>query len=214
MAATTVALLIVAPNDDISLSCTTSLLRLQQAAAQRLTAGAPAVLLDLHITASVDEALQHVAASDAGVGAIIHANIGFPHEFILDAALQDTYDLVLGAHPLPRIDWEAVHTRGTQEAGINFNVAVHPDATGRYRAIIPEKSINVLDMFVVKRDALPKNVVYVADEMVDGVRVSASQRFLGLFRDETVAVDVEHQCTRTGSAEFAGCVGYRGSHIR
>jgi len=225
----TIVLAIVTPADELSLVCTTSLLRLQQMAARRGD-----VLLDVHIVPTFLEALNTYARGD--YLAVLDANVGAPPEFVfgvLDSPAAAAHPLIAGVYPLPRVDWERVSktakdpaaTEPLSHAGNVYNVT--PGAATlahRYAPVtaLAELRALVVDCRVLARMAGP-DISYVengatkylfAHESVwENSRQNEYQTFARK-SGESVVADLEAPCVLAAPAQFAGCVGMRQNGIR
>ena len=218
----TVVLAIVTNDQDITLMCTTSLLRLQQVAARRGDC-----LLDVRIVATFLEALNTFEAGDFVV--IVDGACGVPPEFVL-GVLDAPHEAIAGVYPLPKIDWDRVsktlETPGASEplqhAGNVYNLE---PAQGPLKRYVPVKTVRDLKVLalsskVLRQMAGPSNS-YLAEDgskhylfTHDSVFENALQnQYQTLARRLPVPLvaDLELPCVMTGPAQFAGCVGMRGS---
>ena len=223
----TIVLAIVTAADEISLACTTSLLRLQQMAARRGD-----VLLDVHIVPTFLEALNTYARGD--YLAVLDANIGAPPEFVF-GVLEPGVDakLIAGVYPLPRVDWERVSktakdpaaTEPLSHAGNVYNVT--PGAATLAHRYVPVTALTelralIVDCRVLQRMAGPDisyvdggatKFLFTHDSVWENSRQNEYQTFARK-SGETVVADLEAPCVLAAPAQFAGCVGMRQNGIR
>lgn len=227
--------LVCPPTGEVTINCATSLLLVQQAAARRAHT-ADRVQLEVTISDSVNAAINGMMQiPEVDTIVLIDATVGFPPEFLFDA-LDSNLDVVVGVHPLPRIDWEgvkaavaanAVPAADLHLAGLSYNVRLLPASPPpRYAPIDPaDLDADVFGLLVVRRAVLetmraafPEHAyndgaefMYACEDVVRGVRRSPSARFVGMLgAAAAVHADTERQATKSGTAEFAGCVGMRG----
>lgn len=211
---------VITHTDDISLQCTTSLLKLQQVAARR-----PDIVMDFHILNSVGDALNMYAQGDYLV--VIDQRNGFTPEFILGAL---EHSAVLGVYPTPIVDWERVKARVQDDrateplahAGNVYNIVPESASMSRY---VPVKSIRESKVMVIKssviesmvgehtkstKDGKPFHILHFESSSDDTLNNPDQTFFKTLQRYTNVVADLQEQCTMSGSAQFAGCVGLRG----
>jgi hypothetical protein len=132
--------------------------------------------------------------------------------------------LVTGVYPLPTIDWDRVQSQpageDTHSWGVQYNVEPAAAGPGYVKAKSPESA--KLGLAWIRKSAVEAVVrdhpdIATADGqyaslavpgIVDGQRLSGSERFLRMYGKE-VWVDVEHPASSSGPMEFGGCVGAR-----
>lgn len=234
-AAKTFAIGVFGAQHDVSLSCTTSLLRLQQAAVQRFENDPWS--LQVFFAEDLNEVFNKALEMNAHAVAAVHTSVAFQPQFILDA-LASPHPCVVGGHPLAHIDWTRVKDAATkltptpeslQRAGLTYNVQIVNDTVlDRY---LPVKAVHSIDIIVLRTSVLRciadrhfsdisyeegDKFLFMAEDVLDGAKRSAGQRFLDFLAEESVqmVVDTEHQCGKTGVAEFTGCPGLRGRQLR
>lgn len=209
---------IVTEGEELSLTCTTSLLRLQQQAAQQGHA------LTVDLVPSFLEALNSTA-QDADYLFIFDSNVGVPPEFVF-GVLQGTHEAVAGVYPLPRIDWARITrvladdaaTEPIAHAGNVYNLT---PATGhRLQRYVPVKEVSELRVLALSfallesiegdsyTDETGDKKLYTRDTVVDGKFLNKYQTFAR--KVPSLVVDLEAPCNLNAPAMFAGCVGYRG----
>lgn len=227
---------VVCPQGEVSLNCTTSMLRLQQAVARLAASGKDVVHLEVTISDTANAALNEMMAQpEIEMMIVVHCSIGFPADFLL-GAVNSGLDMIVGVHPLPQIDWKSVREAvdaGTLKAdlhlsGLEYNVQLRSGAViSRYIPISSAK--DAMSLFAVSRSALEavrkrfpelcyeNGFLYEAEDVVSGRRRNSTERFLALLAAagiENAYADVDAQAGKMGSAEFAGCVGMRSGSIR
>lgn len=223
MAPTRILFSVITHNDDISLQCATSLLKLQQLAARRQD-----IVLDFHILNSVGDALNLYNTGD--YLCIVDGQNGFSAEFIF-GAVDHKHAAVLGVYPLPQVDWERVKARVQDEtatetvgnAGNVYNLVPAEAAMGRY---IPVKSVRECKVMCLQCDVIKNMVgdhtkttkngkefhILHFESSADGAFNTPDQTFFRALQRYThvILADIEEQCTYSGNAQFSGCVGQRG----
>lgn len=223
MAPTKIIFAVITRTDDISLQCTTSLLKLQQLAARRQD-----LVMDFHILGCVGDALNMYAQGDYLV--IVDGQNGVPPEFVF-GAIDSTHPAVFGVYPLAKVDWERVKSRVQDEtateplghAGNVYNIVPKHATMGRY---VPVDSINESKVMVLKcsvvesmagdhtkttKDGKEYHILHY-ESSADGEFNTPDQTFFRALQQYTpvVLADIQEQCTYSGNAQFAGCVGQRG----
>ena len=214
----TVVLAVVTITDELSLSCTTSLLKLQQVAALRGD-----IKLDVHIVHSFLEALNAFTTGDYIV--VMDGNTGVSPEFVF-GILETKHLAIAGVYPLPRVDWERVTkvlndpnaTEPLNHAGNVYNVVPVPgQSLGRYVPIkdVTELKVLALDCSVLKKMAGPdisydggKGFLFAHESVYEDMYQNAYQTFARKLGVEIVA-DLEAPCTLAAPAQFAGVIGMR-----
>lgn len=215
---------IVTGNDELSLACMTSLLRLQQ---QQSTRGRQCQL-DVHIVPTFLSALNLFDKGDYIV--VLDGAAGVPPEFVF-GVIDSGQDAVAGVYPLPRIDWDRVETavkngnesEPVNHAGLTYNVT---PTTGPVRyglRYVPIDEVNELKVVaiashVLRRMAGPdlsyedddgvRRYLFAHDSVFDNRFHNQFQTFARRLPVPLVA-DLEAPCIMTGPAQFAGCVGAR-----
>jgi hypothetical protein len=213
---------VVTHTDELSLQCTTSLLKLQQLAARRAD-----LMMDFHIMNSVGDALNMYSKGDYVV--IVDGRNGFSADFIF-GAIEAGHKAVYGVYPLPQVDWERVKARVQNEnateslahAGNVYNIVPQESSMSRY---VPIKSIKeskvmilqaaVIESMVGEHTKTTKNGsefhILHFESSSDNLLLNPDQTFFKSLQGHcTVLADLQEQCTVSGSAQFAGCVGQRG----
>ena len=214
-----VILAVVTQTEDVSLQCTTSLLRLQQAAARR-----PDVHLDIHIVSTLLEALN-INPSDNQWLVIVDGTCGVPDAFVFQAIAADK-DMVLGIYPLPRVDWDRISAylsaksnEPVEHTGNVYNIKPRNVLYSRYVAVdtVNDAKIMCISLAALKSLSGPHTAgnnmhLYTHDAIFGGRFYTPYQTLVKKFQDTNLSVvaDVENQCTISGNAQFAGCVGARG----
>lgn len=217
MAPTTIVLAIVTKTEDVSLACTTSLLRLQQQAARR-----DDIILDVHIVPEVNDALNLVTGDYV---VAIDAQCGFPPEFVF-GVVECKHSAVAGVYPLPKVDWDRVSkvlhsevsTEPLHHAGNVYNLTPAVASMQRY---VPVKHVRELRVLALKtqviKDLMGPSTSYADntkhlvchDAVYDDTFHNVYQT---LFRKiPQIVADVEAPCVLSAPAQFAGCVGMRAS---
>ena len=213
---------VVTHTDEISLQCTTSLLKLQQLAARRAD-----LVMDFHIINSVGDALNMYSDGDYVV--VVDARNGFSADFIF-GAIDGGRDAVYGVYPLSQVDWERVNARVQSvsssepmgHAGNVYNVVPEGSSMSRYIPIksIKESKVMILRASVIEqmvgehtktvKNGKPFHIIHFESSSDDELLNPDQTFFKALQRHCAVVADLEEQCTLSGSAQFAGCVGQRG----
>jgi hypothetical protein len=210
---------IVTENEELSLACTTNLLRLQQQAAQRGN------VLTVNLVPTFLDALNS-ESHDADYLFVIDSNAGVPPEFVF-GVLDGTHDAVAGVYPLPKIDWARItrvladetSTEPIAHAGNVYNVV--PVAGHSLQRYVPVRDVRELRVLAISF-ALLQSIE--GDEFVDDAGVTkklytresvVKERFLNKYQTlarkvPTLVADLESPCNLSAPAMFAGCVGYRG----
>ena len=224
-----VSFAIVTPNEDVCLQCATSLLRLQQTAARK-----PDIHLDIHFVSSFLDALNVVSVEDNKWLIIVDASCGIPDQFVYHA-IESGKDMVLGVYPLARVDWNRVSTRlncdetdtePLAHAGNVYNVTPKSAAYNRYVTVADaeETKIMCVSTAALRKISGPHTsfvqpnsghlFTHDSVNVKDGIsqRSNVYQTIVRKFLDHglSVVADIENQCTNSGNAQFAGCVGLRG----
>jgi hypothetical protein len=216
---TRIVLAVVTKTEEISLQCTTSLLRLQQAIATKKD-----LVLDFNIVTSFLDALNLHTKGDFLV--IIDQQCSCSVEFVL-GGLQ--HPAVVGVYPLGQVNWKRIETRintpGATEplrhAGNVYNIIPAQASLSRY---LPVQSVVESKVLMIKSEEIAK-ITGPHTEYTDaqGVRKdllahpsvfentlqNEYQTFIRKLQCPLVA-DVQEQCTLSANAQFAGCVGQRG----
>jgi len=212
---TRIILAVVTPTEDVSLQCTTSLLRLQQSAASKTD-----VSLDFHIVSTLLEALNLYTKGD--VLLVVDGQCSVSSEFVFGGLDKPC---VLGIYPLAKVDWErvakTVTIEGSQEppghTGNVYNVVPQASTMSRYVLLQQVLEAKVL---MIKTEEIQKIVgphtqydqnkhLLCHDSVFEGIHQNQYQTFLRKLQCPVVG-DLQEQCTLSGSAQFAGCVGMRG----
>jgi hypothetical protein len=217
-ATTTVVLAIVTKTEDVSLACTTSLLRLQQQAARRED-----IVLDVHIVPELNDALNLVSGDYV---IAIDAQCGFTPEFVF-GVVESEHSAVAGVYPLPKVDWARVkkvlHSDSSKEplnhAGNVYNLT---PAVSTMRRYVPVTKVEELRVLALKssliKDLMGPSTSYAGntkhllchDSVYDDAFHNCYQTFFRKISQLLVA-DVEAPCMMSAPAQFAGCVGMRAS---
>lgn len=210
---------VVDDRSEVSLMCSISLLRLQQA----VLAQARRFRSEVFFVKSLDEALNQLRRHDEASGAlIVRGTMGFDPAFVVEAVAGDA-PVVVAPYPLPFVDWDRVATQPESEStshwGNVYNVELKggPCRGGYVRASKAE-----LGVAWVAKSAVA-DIVARHPELVtaDGSRASLATAgvYEGAYLDEharfaalyggPVWVDIAHPATSSGPTEFVGCVGHR-----
>jgi hypothetical protein len=220
MAPRRVLLAIITHQDELSLVCTTSLLRLQQVAGRR-----DDVLLDVHLVPTFLDALNTYSKGDYVF--IVDGTIGVPPEFVFNAIASD-HDVVAGVYPLPKVDWDrvakvlgdAASTEPLNHAGNTYNVTPAPGRSGVSR-YVPVREVKELKVLCLKSSVLEKLAgpetsydkghLFTYDSVFDNAFSNVYQTLARKLGIESIMADLDCPCVCAGPAQFAGCVGMRGS---
>jgi len=217
----TIVLAIVTVTDDISLACTTSLLRLQQMAGRRTDCR-----LDVHVVPSFLEALNLYASGDYVV--VMDAMAGVPPEFVF-GVLDAPHPVIAGVYPLPTVDWERVgkvlrDPESTEPIGHAGNVYNLVPASGSLKRYVPVSSVTELKILAVQSTLLEQlagpDISYV-DPVTNKPRYLFAHE--SVFKDAyqnayqtfsrrlpcAIVADLDAPCVLSAPAQFAGCVGMR-----
>ena len=214
-----VVLAIITHNEEISLVCTTSLLRLQQLAARR-----DDILLDVHLVPTFLDALNTYDKGDFVF--VLDGNIGMSPDFLFQAIASE-HQVVAGVYPLPHVDWERVErvlrddssTEPLNHAGNVYNLTPSP---GRgLTAYAKVKDVKELKVLCVKSSVLEnlagpetsydKGHLFTHDSVFFDKLQNEYQTLARKIGLENIMADLERPCTCAGPAQFTGCVGMRGS---
>lgn len=217
-----VVLAVVTTTDDISLACTTSLLRLQQLAARRNVA------LDVHVVGSFLEALNTHEHGDFVVA--MDAACGVPPEFVFGLLDSKDHPVIAGVYPLAKVDWDRVGrvladplaTEPLSHAGNVYNVTPSP-GPGLHR-YVPIKDVSELRVLGVSSAILAAmagphlsytdsdgndKTLFAYESVLDGAYQNPWQTFARLLGSTPIVADLEAPCVFAAPAQFAGCVGMR-----
>jgi hypothetical protein len=217
-----IVLAVVAPVEELSLACMTSLLRLQQLAARRND-----VRLDVHMVPTFLDALNAYVAGEFVV--VLDANIGAPPEFVF-GILDSKHNVIAGVYPVPGVDWDRVRkiaddplaNEPLNHAGNVYNVI---PASAGFQRYIPIAEIKELRALAVRSSVLEKlagpDISYAAEDGTtkylfthDSVFENKLQNVWQTFARKTgevIVADIETPCVYNAPAQFAGCVGMRTS---
>ena len=212
---------VVDDRSEVSLMCSISLLRLQQAV---LTAPeGRRFRSDIFFVRTLDEALNQLRRHDAASGAlIVRGTMGFDPAFAIDAAAGDA-PVAVAPYPLPVVDWDRVKTQPEGEPpahwGNVYNVELQrgPCRGGLVRASKAELGVawvakSVVTDIVARRPELVtadgSRAALAVAGVYDGTYLAEHERFLQLYGGD-VWVDINHPATSSGPTEFLGCVGHR-----
>lgn len=213
-----VVLAIITHCDELSLVCTTSLLRLQQQAARR-----DDVSLDVHLVPTLLEALNTYDKGDYVF--VLDGNIGVSPDFLFQA-IASKHPVVAGVYPLPQVDWERVErvlrddtaTEPLNYAGNVYNLTPAPRGMAAYVSVKDVKELKVmcLKSSVLEKLAGPetsydKGHLFTHDSVSFDKLQNEYQTLARKIGLEHIVADLERPCTCAGPAQFAGCVGMRGS---
>lgn len=215
-----VVLAIITHCDELSLVCTTSLLRLQQHAARR-----DDISLDVHLVPTFLDALNTYDKGDFVF--VLDGTIGVSPDFLFHA-IASGKDVVAGVYPLPRVDWERVErvlrddsaTEPLNYAGNVYNLTPAPRGGGMatYANVKDVKELKVmcLKSSVLEKLAGPdtsydKGHLFTHDSVYFDQLQNEYQTLARKIGLENIMADLERPCTCAGPAQFAGCVGMRGS---
>lgn len=214
--ALTLIVAIVTGTDDISLQCTTSLLKLQQHAAQK------AIKIDFHIVKTYHDALNMYTRCD--YLAVIEGQCGFSPTMVLHA-IETEQSAVYGVYPLGKVDWTRVDTRLKNpsgeplgHAGNVYNIVPKASSLSRYVPIDSVKDSKVMILKSTVIDAMTgphtstnNGHILWYDSSFENTYQTPPQTFFRLLSQHTpVMADTHEQCTLSANAEFSGCVGQRG----
>ncbi len=218
----TIVIAIITPNDDISLACTTSMLRLQQVTGRRTD-----VRLDVCIVPTFLEALNTFGdLADGDYVVAIDATVGIPPDFVL-GVLDSKHPVVAGVYPLGTINWDRVgkvlrdphDQEPINHAGNVYNVT--PSGAGalqRYVAVSKVLELKVVAIAASKlREMAGPDISYEHSDKTkylfahDSVFENAYQNPYQTFARKVgdIVVDLESPCILSAPAQFAGCVGMR-----
>jgi len=208
---------VVDDRSEVSLMCSISLLRLQQAAL------VSRFRCDIFFVTSLDEALNTLWRHESAKGAlIVRGTMGFDPAFVTGAVASDA-PVVVAPYPLPRVDWERVATQPADESpahwGNVYSVELKggPCRGGYVKASKAELGVAWVAKSVVTHIVARQPELVTADGaraalatpgVYDGVYVNEHERFLGLYGGEVWA-DINHPATNSGPTQFVGCVGHR-----
>jgi hypothetical protein len=214
----TIVLAIVTKTEDVSLICTTSLLRLQQQAFRRED-----ITLNVHIVPDLNDALNLVSYGDYIM--IVDAQCGFTPDFVF-GVVDSGHQAVAGVYPLPKIDWDRVskvlYSEDSKEplnhAGNIYNLTPAVATMQRY---VPVHTVQELRVLVLKtsliRDLMGPSTSY-ADNTKHLICHDAvyNDTFHNVYQTlfhklPLVVADVEAPCVLSAPAQFTGCVGMRTS---
>jgi hypothetical protein len=214
-----VVLAIITHCDELSLVCTTSLLRLQQQAARRGD-----LTLDVHLVPTLLDALNTYDKGDFVF--VLDGTIGVSPDFVFQA-IASGKDAVAGVYPLPHVDWERVErvlrddsaTESLKYAGNVYNLTPAP---GRgMTAYANVKDVKELKVMCLKSSVLEKLAgpdtsydtghLFTHDSVYFDTLHNQYQTLARKIGLENIVADLEHPCMCAGPAQFAGCVGMRGS---
>lgn len=229
---TVVVNVLLGDRTEASIGTAVSLLRLQNELAKQNVAD---VALRIAFSTDVNEALNAVAL-DAYV-VCVDGRVAFEPDFVLGLLDPACPPVVLGVHPLPRVDWKRVDARlktatvtakePLEHAGNVYSVTPRlvPNTAAEVRWV-PVDSLGVTTYCVgitpaalqkmytaaeVGTDGARQYRIFARDGVVDGVFLSKHAWLLHLVDPDDVHADVQYPCSFTGVAEFAGCVGQRKS---
>lgn len=205
---------IITENEDVSLVCTTSLLRLQQLSSRRED-----IALDVHFVPTLLDALN-IGRGDYIVA--VDAQCGFPAEFVF-GVVESKHKAVAGVYPLPRVDWERVtKTLGSgskepmEHAGNVYNLT--PEVSGMHRYLevkkVEELRVLAIATSVLKNmqcDKYGDKYLYCHESVHNNAYQNPTQTLARkLPKDVRLMADIEAPCVLSAPAQFAGCIGMRG----
>jgi hypothetical protein len=214
MAPKSAVLAIITATEEISLACTTSLLRLQQEAARRGNMLSVTIVPTfLEALNSRNEEFDYLIAIDGAAGV--------PPEFVF-GVLDGTHEAVAGVYPLPQIDWDRITRALVREdsaepihhAGNVYNLT--PTAGVNLARYVPVAKVEELRVLAVSTKVLDgiygdpfgsDHRLYTCETVESGKLLNAYQTFA---RKVSLVADLEAPCSLSAPATFAGCVGYRG----
>lgn len=215
-----VVLAIVAPTDELSLPCTTCLLKLQQIAARRGD-----IKLEVNIVQTVLQALNQYEHGDWVV--VLDSMLGMPPDFVT-GLLDCPRDVVAGVYPLPVVDWERVSSKiegpETSDAGAEplhhaGNVYNVKPKSSRMQRYVPVADVAELKLLAVRSSLLREMAgpdtsfvgghLFAYDSVYNDTLQNAYQTFARKVGLENIVADLESPCMLSAPAQFAGCVGMR-----
>lgn len=219
----TLIVAVVTGTDDISLQCTTSLLKLQQHAAQKAN-----LKIDFHIVKTYHDALNMYTQCD--YLAIIDGQCGFSPTMVVHA-VDTQQSAVYGVYPLGKVDWARIDTRLKNpspgeplgHAGNVYNIVPKVSSLSRY---VPIESVkdskvmilksSVIDAMTGPHTSTDNGHILWYDSSFENTYQTPPQTFFRLLMQQCqqqqtpVMADTHEQCTLSANAEFSGCVGQRG----
>lgn len=215
-----IVLAIVAPTDELSLPCTTCLLKLQQIAARRGD-----IKLEVSIVPTVLQALNQYKQGDWVV--VLDSMLGMPPEFVT-GLFECQHDVVVGVYPLPVVDWNRVSSRvlgpetsragaePLQHAGNVYNIKPKASRMQRY---VPVADAAELKLLAVRSSLLQDMAgpttsfeggdLFAYESVFDNQFQNVYQTFARKVGLDRVVADLESPCMLSAPAQFAGCVGMR-----
>jgi hypothetical protein len=220
---TRVVLAVITTTDELSLACTTSLLKLQQIAAQRSD-----LALDVHLVTSFLEALNTYVRGDVVI--MIDGAVGIPHEFVL-GVLDSSHAVVAGVYPTARVDWDRVAkvlhdpsaTEPLHHAGNVYNVT--PDPGRGLVRYVPIRDVTELKVLAIKSSVLQAMAgpdisydiqdgtayLFTHESVFENKLQNVYQTLTRKLKDKGIHIvaDLDAPCTLAAPAQFAGCVGMR-----
>lgn len=200
---------------EVSTHFAMSLLKLQVEAAPRGIACTVTFAKDLNQALS----LAAEAENDFDSLVAVDSRVSFPAQF---AIAEGSPDFVVGVHPLPGMDWEAVQravdkpgAEPLHTAGLRYNVEpAEGEAAGNYVRVL-QASLGAVKLsrqavlkLALKAETSGNSKIFWREGIVDGVYLDKDAWLLKLW-NEPVYADLANPCAYTGVAEFAGCVGQR-----
>lgn len=204
---------------EVSTHFAMSLLRLQMEAA-----GMENFEMAVTFLNTLNDALN-VAAKDESVDTLVAVDtrVSFPPGFVLQ---DQKKDFVVGAYPLPVTDWDRLSRackttskEPLERAGNVYNVVPKAETIDFGTATVAIASVKSLGAVKLTKKALlglalaaptadsGEKLFHV--EAIDGGAYLSKNEFLMKLHNRDVFADLEHPCSFTGAAEFAGCVGQR-----
>jgi hypothetical protein len=209
-----VVAIVTTESEEISTACVTSMLRLQQQAAQHGNA------LTVTIVPSFLEALNS-NLNGAEYLFVVNGNVGVPPEFFF-GVFASGHDAVAGVYPLPKIDWTRVTRVLADEdaseplahAGNVYNLT--PVAGRTLRRYVPVKNVQELRVVAISSKALESVVadaygehgehkLYAHDSVIDGKLHNPYQTFAHKLDAQvcaTLVADLEAPCSLSAPASL------------
>jgi hypothetical protein len=191
---------------------------LQQQAARRND-----VSLDVHLVSTFLDALNAYDKGDYLF--VLDGTIGVSPDFLF-RAIASEHPVVAGVYPLPRVDWDRVErilrddtaTEPLNYAGNVYNLTPAPRGMAAYAHVKDVKELKVmcLKSSVLEKLAGPETSydtghLFTYDSVSFDKLNNAYQTLARKIGLENIVADLERPCTCAGPAQFAGCVGMRGS---
>lgn len=202
----------------VGISCAVGLLRLQNLLSTTpAKPGVRSVEAAVEFVPDLNAALNLACSPGTEAVAVLFADAGFDPARLLESIQSDTKDVVLARCPLPRLDWDEVRRAGPsapdlEAAACTFAAVIAGgEQSGEFVRVqsLASDDEDAMAVAVVSRRAVEAAISAGAPRVVAAYRLTAPGAGFFTWYRGPAWVDTRHVCTRSGSHEYAGCVGLR-----